>query len=415
MLRSSPRATSLSLNQNGYGPLWSSLRESLLDKNAWALYMLSFVATFCAAVTQANTDSGPADFPPHMALVDSWNTVSYPGWHFVVYLVKTVLHCELPTASSLASAFFAMLAAIAIRWIGRVLLPRSNASTINVLTLGLLFVGPLYFPQIKQAYFAGTGSPNIWHNPTSIAVRPFALACILLYAKLCIDPRGSGAKPTWTLFAVLLLLSVLCKPSFLQIFLPAAVVYNICLLVMSKGASWRLSIISALAFLPSLLPFAITFLKYFGGSTSGSGGVAIMPFAVWHMYTPSVVYSVVCALAFPLLVTCTRVKSILRDPLLALSLIAVAFGIGEYILLAETGENIGNGDFGWGWLTGCMLLWCVSTFRFVDSWHERKDTSIWKKAATYVAIPLFFIHFVGGTYYFISFMTFGTQGLGMLL
>lgn len=390
-------------------PLSSSLVNALRDPAAWGVYLLAFVSTFAAALPQTNGALDAADYAAHAVLIPAWRDVAYPGWHFVGHVISIALSCGPLVAAALASSLFAVLTAVAMRWMGRLLTPDADDAILDFITVVLMFVGPLYFPQFKEHYVVGTGTPNTWHNPTNNAVKPFAIICLMMYSYL-VETRGAKGGfrrfATWVVFALLLLVSTICKPSFLQVFLPTVATYTICSVIHTRGESLKFGIASFLACIPSLLPFFIQFFTYFGGNNSG-GGMAIEPFVVWHTYTPSVVYSIICALALPLLVMLMRIGKIGDDPMFVLSMLTAAYGVVEYILFVETGPAKLYGNFGWGWLVGCTLMWYVAGFRYMDMASGWKGQGHIRKALLFVCLILLFGHFSLGFAYYLKVVSIG--------
>lgn len=388
--------------------------EAVTDHVAWPTYILAFIATYAAALPQANGGITTTDFAAHAALIPTWQRVAYPGWHFCGYIFYVFLSCDLAVAAALSSGFFAVLTAIVVRLMGRRLLPDASKEMLALCTFLLSFVGPLFFPSIKESYLVGTGSPNTWHNPTNNAVKPFALMCLLLYGELCTcndaDARHERSKNRslglWLGFAGLLLVSTLCKPSFLQVFLPAVAVYNLFYLL-NRGTSGLAFVLkSFVSCLPSLLPFFIQYVTYFGGGDAG-GGMAVEPFAVWSTFTPSILYSIACATAFPLFAIVVSHRILVREPIVDFALLSMTFGIAEYVLFAETGPSRLYGNFGWGWLISCSLIWCVGMFRFVGLLDARIKHGTVMRFLVEVGYALLASHFFLGFVYYLKVVSVG--------
>lgn len=73
----------------------------------------------------------------------------------------------------------------------------------------------------------GQGSPNTWHNPNNFMVKPFAIVIFLAVFRILEDiiERRTIEKKRFIKIAIFAELSVFEKPSFLQGFLPALVIY----------------------------------------------------------------------------------------------------------------------------------------------------------------------------------------------
>lgn len=102
------------------------------------------------------------------------------------------------------------------------------------------------------------GSPNFFHNPTYVTMRPFAL--VVFYCFLRLTARGESAplgktrKRLYLVFAAALFLSDLAKPSFALVFLFGAGVYMAVRMLRDFKGEWRNSSLPMLlAVLPTLL------------------------------------------------------------------------------------------------------------------------------------------------------------------
>lgn len=395
--------------------LLDALHDVATDLWAWVTYLCAGALTYAMVLPSCHQTTN--DWGAHAALIDGWTDIAYPGWHVLASTLKTLLSLPTAEACALASALFAALATFGIRVMARLMAPRLDARAADVLSLCLTMVGPLYFPWIKSTYYVGTGTPNAWHNPTNAAARPFALLCLALYGWLSLtrsltrkttQEHGSSARPrvaSWLALAALLLLSAWCKPSFFQVFFPAVGIYAFVILVNSRGRELPFAAASMASFAPVLALIAYQYLFYFGDGDSSMGGVAIDPLAVWRLYTPSVIYSVVCALAFPLYATICEGRRALKDPWLMVGLLCALFGALEYALLAETGEQRMAGNFGWGWLLGCTLYWCVATFAFARQSKSWAAMSGPRRIVRVVGWVLFAAHLALGTYCYVRMLT----------
>ena len=84
----------------------------------------------------------------------------------------------------------------------------------------LLIMGPLSVPALTDNYYLGQFNPNVWHNPTTIAVKGITLVVFFIYVEI-IEENNRSKKQELLLYfmaTVLLFASAFFKPSFYQMF-----------------------------------------------------------------------------------------------------------------------------------------------------------------------------------------------------
>ena len=130
--------------------------------------------------------------------------------------------------------------------------------------------------------YIGIGSPTVWHNPTQIVAVLSSLLCVFYTAHIVYllqnSGKGQALSLPWKklmLLGGILLFSAVCKPTFLQAFLPRR----------AEFSSWRcgsripsrprifLQVIAA--FLPAVLYFVMQYLYYTGVVVPFTSGVAL--------------------------------------------------------------------------------------------------------------------------------------------
>jgi len=216
--------------------------------------------------------------------------------------------------------------------------------------------------------------------------------------------KGQGLR-VWKgfLLALLLLLSNLSKPSFVQIFYPAIFLLMFLWLFVYRFRNFPLGMQLLLCCLPSVALMAMQFISAFYGSTNKeSAGVVFAPFKVAGMYTKNIAFSTLLVLAFPLFVGLCSIVRRTFDWTDAFAWIMLLVGMAEKFLLAEGGSRMAHGNFNWGYILAVYLLWFVS-IRDYAAWRCSIPESGAKKAFSL----LFFIlsgllliaHFVSGIYY----------------
>ena len=241
--------------------------------------------------------------------------------------------------------------------------------------LVLSLVSAVYVPWFNDKPYLGQGSPNPWHNPTTLMVRPIGLVIFILVMGECIRVRRAGFRRgqglrIWKgiLLAVLLLLSNLSKPSFVQVFYPAIFVLMVLWLIVYRFRNFFFALQLLLCCLPSVGLMGAQFLSaFYGSSNSDSAGITIAPFKVAGLYTDNIAFSTLLVLVFPLLVAlCTLVRRAF-DWTALFAWIMLAAGMAEKFLLAENGSRLWHGNFNWGYILAVYFVWFIG-IRDFSSW-----------------------------------------------
>lgn len=164
------------------------------------------------------------DFPSHMEgaemilngeLLTFLKADSYPLWQIFVALAALF---RMPVAAATALVCSPLHVAdfiLIIRFLDHY---EFRSKTIAPLTCALLLLGPMYLPWYNPNIYLGQGTPNVWHNPTTICVRPFALATFLLIINILKkgEEQKECGRKEFVVLAVMLVCCNLAKPSFMQ-------------------------------------------------------------------------------------------------------------------------------------------------------------------------------------------------------
>ncbi len=379
---------------------------------------LIFIITCLIFYEQAHLSPG-SDVAKHMqkALsLDRVLSISHCGWHFVCWLVYVCLPIHIEAAAAIACGLFNAFTAFLVLWIAdRYLADHTDDWKIpTAATLIALLVGPCYLRFYNHNYYLGQGSPNVWHNPTTTAVRPFMILIGVMtvdYWQMDGNERvtlGNRTMKKTTLYqcllGILLLLSTLMKPSFLMMYGPLCVLTALFRLVKGKGRNFFALIGQHLYFLPSACLFLAQFIRVYiiGDVKKGTSGVAIALFKVARLHAPSVLISLGLKMAFPFLVIYIWRKSLFKDKLFQFVFLQFVIGLLTTWTLTETGGRAKSGNFGWGNILASSFLWILCVIWYVKQWMEENEIhpfENWsvKIKAKYVLPGIFLVwHLLGG-------------------
>ena len=331
-----------------------------------------------------------------------------PLWHLMTYAAVKLFHCRVEIAAGLVSGLLIVLTYIVAFATIRGTVAGLEAYEIAGLDLVLHLVSAVYVPFFNKEPFLGQGTPNIWHNPTTIAVRPIALLVFVLVSSMVIKARKEdfensiqAGKAVATGF--LLILSCIAKPSFVQVFYPAIFTLMILWLIMYKGKNFKTAVQLMLMCLPSLAVMILQFVIAFFGNTghASSGGIMIAPFVVAGARTPSIAISMLLLLAFPLLML---LLAAIRKSLTwgdALGWLMLFWGTIWRLFLAEKGERTYHGNFTWGYMLAVYLVWYAAIRSYLKLYFSEQMTGNKRGFGFVLATIVLALHLVSGIYYLI--------------
>lgn len=294
---------------------------------------------------------------------------AHPLWHA---LVAAVLLTGLPLPASAALVTALLKAAeiyLLISLSGMLLGKKGWLATACGLAAGL--VTAVWVPWVNPTVYLGVGSPNTWHSPTQMAAMVMMLLCVPMTA-YCVETfqrrlpeLGAKANVSWrdaAVLAVLLLVSLVAKPTFMQAFLPAACLYFLWMWVRRpKNSPFFLRMLAAAA--PAVLFMGLQYLYYFGIIVPSQGDMVLQ---VSWAKAGEVAVDVLLTRAFPIfvLLTCTE-RETLKKPLYGLTLAMDAISIVEMLILSENGRRAADGNFGWAMMGSALMLWAITLPLFI--------------------------------------------------
>ena len=161
----------------------------------WTLIAASVVILFTCGFLTALVG---IDYPPHEQIAMSLTPADPVGlfkahpeplWHLQTCLVANLFRCRVEIAAGIVSGLLVVLTYVIAYFAIRRTVPGLESHEAAGLDLVLHLVGPIYAWFFNKTPYLGQGSPNIWHNPTTIAVRPIALLTFVLVSSMLIRAR----------------------------------------------------------------------------------------------------------------------------------------------------------------------------------------------------------------------------------
>lgn len=370
------------------------------------------------------------------------HVLSYPVWHIsailVELIIKTVesgfgvaINLQLLVPAITNSLYVTLTFGVLSILLKKMWKVRQNTLVIYLSSVLLIFVNPYYCKLINPNYYLGQLSANVWHNPTIIAVKPFALICISIYIYLLNHRLINGNSIKYKLlnrkenglficFGLLLLLSALAKPNFFQIFAPALFLYCVIDVIYTKGKSFWFDLKTALSIIPTCF-LAIWQLNIsigidlkpvtdiveagvsavsksnigIGGNSGLPTGIGMEFLMVWKLWSENIIGSALLSLLFPIYIFAISRKFAFKRhdvKIIGLTFLSALF---QFMFFYLRYSPI-NGDFMWGVYISVFLLFLISTillFEYKNIYGKNKKWCL--------GLILLLGHFISGVCYFI--------------
>lgn len=212
-------------------------------------------------------------------------------------------------------------------------------------------------------YLLGYVTPTVYHNPTHTLLRPLALLLFALSLKALAAPEHVSLKRALLftgVLAILTLLNMLAKPSFVIVLLPALGLWTLWRLVRRQPVAW-LPLIAGIG-MPALigLYWQYGFFYLEADSERGASGIMLAPLEAFRVVTgwdaPTFgVYLLVSALV-PAAIYLLGGRAARADLSFNLGWLLFIIGAAYMYLLAESGWRFGALNFAWSGYSGALIL-----------------------------------------------------------
>ncbi len=327
---------------------------------------------------------------------------AHPMWHVVVSIL---LHLGMPLsiASPLVTAVCKLCAFAIIHWLYRRWLKNAPLWLVTLLTVVCTMVSSLCWPWYNPTVYLGAGTPNTWHSCTQMIAIVWMLLCVPCVARIYdrfveLEPQ-LGVKTRLSfgeiaLMGFLLLCSLAAKPTFMQVFLPAACLFFLWQWIRHpKNSRYFLQVLAGVV--PAIVLMILQYMYYFGIIVPSQGDMVL---EVSLAKVKQTAVMVVLMQAFPmaaLLVTRKQPK----DTLYWLTVVMNLVGVVEFLILGENGRRAADGNFGWGLMAAVLMLWVIALPRFINARRSEVSPSPAKRAGYSLCWALLLWHLCSGIYY----------------
>ena len=400
-----------------YDPIRMGTEKGLRRRFDWSALFCAIVLCVVSAVLFAKEAGFElVDFSVHMNIAGDFDftdlhsitsRLAYPMWHLLVSIIYQ-LGAPLEAAAVIVSTACKLVAYVLCFWLIDTASHReAKRWVVSLLSLVAVITTGLWIRSVSYFVYKGVGSPNVWHNPTQLAVSaamlmvmPWLVHCWCEFERMLKEGKTNVMLPWWKILVLIVLTmgSLACKPTFMQALLPAAFVMYLVELIRHKS-EWRYFGQIVLAFVPAAAYFLLQYLYYTGVVVEFTSGVEIGVTAqtAWLAVRNTLMMSAAPLMA---VIACWR-RGMFKDRSLVLALLMTLFSVLEAMMFRETGQREGHGNFTWAANSSSFYLWVVMLGVFLRSFISdlKSGMPALRKAAYALTIGLFGWHVVSGVYY----------------
>lgn len=299
---------------------------------------------------------------------------TYPFYHIVLKVLARLHNWDYFWASYMTLTIVNIMSMALFREL--ILLIRKTNKVIERIAIDFLSISAILFVVARSVltdwrYYDVQCAANPLHNPTILFVRPFGIVAFIAFALIFGKYKdGKSYGMELILFAVSIFLSVLAKPSYAFVFLPAMGLVTLIHMIQTK--TWKVG----LQLLAGVLPAGILLIWQFVSLTSVTQAVKIE--VIFGGFTELALLEVFAAsiATFPAVIILFSLKDFKENAYYKTSVLALLVGWLQMFLLS----NGPAGDFSWGYDLAVQFATVVS----IACAMNNPSMSIWRKGIGYL-------------------------------
>jgi hypothetical protein len=387
-----------------------------------SLALLTIVVILLVAPAIAHIGTPDSDYGLHAELIrrlvsgeNSLETFLKRVPHFLFHLFVLLGYAVSPatpllTISILIAVVFYVLGAWAVFWrlcnfAGR---PRTYRAglwyAVGALVAVLVAPANIFTP---NNMYLGYMTSNLYHNPTTIVLKPFSLVLLVLAGRVFEPVFARIPRKHLLLYVAMVVLSLLAKPSYVLVLLPALVMVTAFQVWRRNHVNWLFLVVGILLPAGLLLGVQTVLLQ------SKVSNMDFAPLAVvqsWaKMFNPqaseAIPLKILMTVLFPLVVYLGYFKNAVRNVYLNLAWLTWGFGAALYFLFAEEGNRLSHGNLTWSGQIAMFVLFAASLAFFYRQ-NRAVATGQFKLNPVFLlSFTALILHLVSGIYWLLVHVT----------
>jgi hypothetical protein len=315
------------------------------------------------------------------------------GFHFLLFIFHKLFSLTFEYASVFVSSISLTATAfiiykISIKELGNIY---SN-SVILLIAQSLMVVTPIFAAYYGISIYRGTWSPNVWHNPTIVLVKPFAFIVVYMFMSLYENDYLQKSYRYILAIVIFVSISIFMKPNFFICFAIAILIF-----IILKRSNKRLFIITFLIILLPSVFLIIQYLLTYNGTYDSSIGFGF--FTIWDYFSSNIPGSIAFSMAFPLMLFIFSPRNALKDDRLLFAWILFLVGFVQFSFLTEEGPRKFHANWVWGYQIAMHILFVYSILHLFKEYGASNVRTKWANIKLYCLTIVYMLHYTSGIYY----------------
>ncbi len=269
---------------------------------------------------------------------------------------------------------FLLLGIVASKVLLQHLMPKVNRWIVWVFAFlaNMFFTFNLtYIPHIGSLDVRGMLNFNVYHNPTYIMMKPFAIFSVWFFLRLMNKYTEKGIKVSeWFIFSGLMLLTTLFKPNFMIGFSVSMLCVLIFDFIRHRGKIFLRCVALGTTVFPSLAVMLYQQITLFGADTDSKMQIGFMVGLRAMAYHPG--FKILLSMVFPIVILAFVFKDLLKDRKYTFGWLHMIINLGITCFVYETGHRLSHGNFLWSSFFAIGILFIVSIAKYVEIARERR-------------------------------------------
>lgn len=308
---------------------------------------------------------------------------SYPIYHFFQKTVHAILSIDYETSAALVLSLSIVISALLYKKLILLVVENtvSNQYFADYISLGMVWFGVARCGLNDWRYYQYQCSPNPFHNPTILFVRPLAIASFIYFLQFVKTYRSKETYKYAVLFGATMLISVGAKPSCAIVLLPAMGIYTLVYMIHNREL-W-FGVFALIAVLPSLVLLMMQQMWVSLNTEALNINIEFGFFSGTDLFAETIVQEVLAAslVTFPVVILLFSIENMKNESVYFIAIFALVFGWLEMFFL-KSGKQ---GDFSWGYDIAVQFATLAS---FIASRNSKKRGKA-RKVVNFIAYLTF--------------------------
>lgn len=332
-------------------------------------YAIFFTILFHRQYWLGSPQQYQADLHTHIAFGRTGKNL-YSLTYILLGLVDKLPHPGVCTSVMLTG--FLLLGVVASKVLLQFLMPKQNKWIVWVFAwiANMFFAFNMpYIPHFGELYYRGMLNFNVYHNPTYIMMKPFAIFSVWFFFRLLNRYAEKGIKVyEWFVFSGLMLLTTFFKPNFMIGFSISMLIVLIFDFFRHKGKIILRCIALGTTVFPSVALMVYQQATLFNANSQLKIGFMTGLRAMAYRTE----FTIPLSLVFPVIILIFAFRDLFKDRYYTFGWLHMLVNLSITLFVYETGHRLPHGNFIWSSFFALGILFIVSLVKYEKLARQRR-------------------------------------------